>query len=143
LNSKNCEANTQRIPHLSLSFLGPLRIQTLRTVACSRQPSWHRSGPKYGGWSWSCAGRDNKYIKLDLAKDVNQFIDLLVTHKGTTSFYAFLYSTPFRYYDIFNKHGTYVFTIQVVASDAKPVVIKILFTWNWIWNMFEAKKYDE
>ena len=58
-------------------------------------------------------------------------------------FYIFLYSTPFRYYDIFKEHGTYLFSIQVVASDAKPVVVKVLFTWNGIWNKFEAKKHDE
>ena len=93
--------------------------------------------------AWSCAGEDNKYIKLDLAKDVNQFIDLLETIKNYEQFVVFIYSMPFRYHEVFKQHGIYLFTVQVVATDAKPATIKIQFTWNGVWDDFEMKKYDK
>jgi len=42
----------------------------------------------------------------------------------------------------FGELGTYLFTIQVIASGTNPVIIKISFTWNGNWDNFEAKKYD-
>jgi hypothetical protein len=89
--------------------------------------------------AWSCQDytKGEQWQGIDLAKGVNQYVDLITTRSINESFDPQLKVKPLRYLDLFRKSGAYRFTIQVCGSDADPEIIKLVFEWNGVWNKFK------
>ena len=93
--------------------------------------------------AWSLQNQGEQYRGIDIAKDVNQFVDIIKTTKtrnDANSFYPQIMVTPFRYENLFGETGTFRFTIQVSAANADPKNIKLIFDWGGVWDDFKVEK---
>jgi hypothetical protein len=93
--------------------------------------------------AWSLQKLGEQYSGIDIAKDVNQFVDIIKTTKtrnDANSFYPQIMVTPFRYENLFGETGTFRFTIQVSAANADPKNIKLIFDWEGVWDDFKVEK---
>ena len=92
--------------------------------------------------AWSCQLPNERFRGIDIAKGVNQYVDLIGTRKGSDMLHPQLLVTPFRYSDLFKEKGTYRYAIQVCAADTNPEVIRLIFEWNGVWDDFRIYQED-
>lgn len=93
--------------------------------------------------AWSLQYEGEQYRGLDIAKGVEQFVDIIKTIKArndANSFYPQIMVTPFRYENLFRETGTFRFTIQVSAANTDPKNIKLIFDWKGVWDDFKVEK---
>ncbi len=87
--------------------------------------------------AWSC--RDKQaYDPLDLPRGVAQFVDVVSTRSVSQDFKPEIKPIPFRYFALFQEHGTFRFTVLVSGENVKPIFIKIVFQWSGLWDRYEA-----
>ncbi len=92
--------------------------------------------------AWSCQGEKQSYLPLDLPNGVAQFVDVISTRKPQgqpASFRPEIQVMPLRYFDLFQRHGTLRFTVQVSGENVKPVTLRITFCWQGLWDGFTAQ----
>jgi len=88
--------------------------------------------------AWSC--RDNRrFLPVDIPKDVNQFVDLVSTREISKDYRPEIEVSPYRYTDLWQKHGIFRFTVQVSGENVKPVFIKVEFAWDRQWDKYLCK----
>ena len=88
--------------------------------------------------AWSCQ-EDRAHGPIDLPKDVAQFIDLVTARDHSTKFSIEIKPVPLRYAGFFQDNGTFRFTVQVSGENVKPKFISVDFTWNGVWDQYEAR----
>lgn len=88
--------------------------------------------------AWSCQAKGEQYRAIDIAKDVNQYIDVIVTRSITDEFDSPILVKPFRYFSLFREKGIFRVTIQVAASGVSPETIKLVFEWKGDWKNFKV-----
>jgi hypothetical protein len=92
--------------------------------------------------AWSCQGKTDRFKQIGLPKDVNQFVDVIVTREKSAAFDPQVFAKPYRYVSLFNEKGIFRFTIQVSAAGPDPATIKLVLDWRGVWDDF-AISVDE
>jgi hypothetical protein len=90
--------------------------------------------------AWACRDDSEKYAGLDLPKGVAQFIDVISTRSVNELVSLHLKFCPYRYSEIYQKPGTYRFTIQVSGENVEPTFIRIVYCWTGSWDKYGAYK---
>jgi len=100
--------------------------------------------------AWSCQGEmKERFRPMDIPKDVNQHIDIIAIYTHETKFSPQLKVNLYRYVPMWEKKGTFLFTIYLHAENAKPVSCKVVFKWKGPWegktdkDSFEAISYED
>lgn len=88
--------------------------------------------------AWSCQ-ENCAYNPIDLPKDVVQFIDLVTVRDNSSEYRVEIKPVPLRYAGFFRDNGTLRFTIQVSGENVKPKFISVDFSWNGVWDEYEAR----
>ena len=88
--------------------------------------------------AWSCR-EDKAYEPIDLPNGVAQFIDVVSVRSISDEYRLEIKPLPQRYVGFLRDKGTFRFTVQVSGQNAKPVFIRIQFTWNGVWDKYDAK----
>ena len=86
---------------------------------------------------WACRSGQG-FNGIDLAKGVNQFIDVLSTQKDNVIIYPKIEMMPFRYEKLFRENGTFRFTIQVSGNEVQPVSLRFIINWKGKWDEIEV-----
>lgn len=87
---------------------------------------------------WSCR-EDCLYGPIDLPKDVVHFIDLVTVRSISGEYRLGIKTIPFRYAHLLRENGTYRFKVQVSGENVKPKFISVDFSWNGVWDQYEAR----
>lgn len=80
--------------------------------------------------AWACKKDDEKFKGIDLAKGVNQFVEVVHAKTYEERLFPELAYIPDRYKDLFKFRGTFRYTIQVSGDKANPITIKFQFEWS-------------
>jgi len=88
--------------------------------------------------AWSARG-DQRFLPVDIPKDVNQFVDLISTREISSDYNPELQFHLYRYVDLFKEHGKFKFTVQVSGENVDPVFINVFFTWNGSWDKYSCE----
>ena len=88
--------------------------------------------------AWSCQ-EDRAYGPIDLPNDVAQFIDLVSARDYSSEFRIEIKPVPLRYAGFSRDTGTFRFAVQVSGDNVQPKFISVDFTWNGIWDKYEAR----
>lgn len=91
--------------------------------------------------AWSCR-EDKAYEPIDLPNGVAQFIDLVSVRSISDEYKLEIKPLPQRYGGFLRDKGTFRFTVQVSGENVKPIFIRVLFTWNGVWDKYEARADD-
>jgi len=86
--------------------------------------------------AWSCQGGKDRFIPMDIPKDVNQYIDVLCTTRYSDSFNPQIMAIPIRYQPLFKEKGKFRFTVEVCAENTAPTKTTFVFEWNGVWDKF-------
>lgn len=98
---------------------------------------------------WACKDAHASFIGFDLAKGLNQYIDILLASddplsNGHKSYWKplipvniFRYETFFR--ELYENAGIYRLTVQVVSDNAEPAIIKLTIEWNGHWQTIKVQ----
>jgi len=78
------------------------------------------------------------YRALDIPKGVPQFIDIVSTMRGATTYRVMTKFYLNRYIALFEEHGKFRYTVLVSGDNAKPKSIKIIFEWKGDWDNLTA-----
>ena len=88
--------------------------------------------------AWSCQGQRDPTRPLDIPKGVNQYVDVLSTNSQTGLYRPEITPIPFRYTELFEEAGEFVFTLQVAADQTPPVTTKVELEWHGSWDTFRV-----
>lgn len=80
--------------------------------------------------SWSCQEIGKQYEGVEINKGVKQFLDVVTIREGKIDFDPQIKVKPFRYLELFKENGKFRFTIQATASNANPVLYRLIFEWS-------------
>jgi hypothetical protein len=86
---------------------------------------------------WSVR-EDNDYDPIDLAYQVNQYVDVFLTKENSGAFSPCVRFIPLRYQGLFEEEGTFRFTIQASGDGIKPEFIKLVLEWKGNWADFNV-----
>ena len=101
--------------------------------------------------AWSCQQEEAKeqFRPMDIPKEVNQHIDIIAICTQKTRFRPQLKVNLYRYEPMWEKKGTFLFTIYLHTENAEPVCCKVVFKWKGPWDgktdkdSFEAISYED
>ena len=89
---------------------------------------------------WSCQRAETKYLPVHIPSGVNQFLDIVSLEENKKSFSLQTHIVLNRYHDLLHQTGVFRFTIQVVADNAKPKTIRLIFEWSGEMKKFKVYK---
>lgn len=89
---------------------------------------------------WSCQRPETKYLPIHIPKGVNQFLDIVSIEENKNYFRPETHVILNRYHELLRRTGVFRFTIHVVADNAEPKTIKLIFEWNGDWKNFKIHK---
>jgi hypothetical protein len=79
--------------------------------------------------AWAC--RDKlAYEPLDLPRGVSQFVDLISTRSISADFRPEIRPIPYRYFELFQQHATFRFTVQVSGENGLDLAARGPFIAN-------------
>jgi hypothetical protein len=70
----------------------------------------------------------------DLPSKLSSFVDVMYVNDGGNAIVPRTRSWPFRYDELFHSPGTYRLTLRISGDGVKASSVRILVTWNGLWN---------
>lgn len=89
---------------------------------------------------WSCQRPETKYLPIHIPKGVNQFLDIVSLEENRNYFNPETHVILNRYHELLRRTGVFRFAIHVVADNAEPKTINLIFEWNGDWKNFKIYK---
>jgi hypothetical protein len=87
--------------------------------------------------AWSArANTEEAYRPLDMARDINQFIDIVSTRRIKRDYKVMTNPHLYRYEPLFKEHGKFRYTVLVSGDNVKPASAKVVFEWSGDWHNF-------